>query len=758
MRFSWLDWSIVAVFLAVVGVSAAYSRTLVRSVSDFLAGSRVAGRYLLTIAGQMGALGAVTIIAQWEASYQSGWGGTFWAVILAPVWIVVTLSGWVVYRYRETRALTLAQFFEQRYSRRFRVFAGLLAFLSGVLNYGIIPSVAARFLIHFAGIPEYGVTVGGFSLSLTYALLMALLLGIALWITLEGGQVTVMTTDVIQGILCLLFAVVLTFYCVSHVGWNHIAGAVAMAPDPEHSSMIHPFKTSNVQDFNVWYYLIATFSAFYSCMAWQGTSGYNAAPRTPHEARMARVLATWRSGTLMLVLGFMAMAAYAVMHHPDFSALAASAQIRLDAIGDPAVRKQMIVPVALSEMLPAGLLGLLAAIVIAAAITTDDTYLHSWGTIFIQDVVLPLRKGVALPPREHLRWLRWAIAGVAVFAYLFSLFLVQRQMLLMFMATMGSIFLGGAGSAIIGGLYWKRGTAAGAWAAMGTGLVCSIGAIALQYGAPFHHEEIRIQAPQAVEVRVNGREALPSRTEPGIWSARFDLWRANEWQSCDVVVRVPEAGLSTNRMHFAYGPQAPALRPKHPASKTISEGGWRVLSHPTPIQWIPSDRSPAERAWYYVRSRSGQILYFWSMLAAVLAYVLVSLAQRRVFNLDRLLHRGAYADAGSSGAAAAPVRGWRALVGIGNEFTRGDRVLYYVTLAWSVGWILVYLVLIVWNALRLQPDSFWIGYHRIKFYIYFALGIGTTVWFTFGGARDLLRLFRDLRALRRDSNDDGSVH
>ena len=49
--------------------------------------------------------------------------------------------------------MTLAQFFEMRYSRSFRVFAGLVAFLSGIINYGIFPGVAARFFIALCGFP-----------------------------------------------------------------------------------------------------------------------------------------------------------------------------------------------------------------------------------------------------------------------------------------------------------------------------------------------------------------------------------------------------------------------------------------------------------------------------------------------------------------------------------------------------------------------------------------------------------------------------
>src|SRR5204862_2567345 len=110
-------------------------------------------------------------LSKFEMVMISGFTLTFWNALLAPVLLLVAVSGFVVYRYRETRALTLAQFFEMRYSRRFRLFMGMLAFTAGVLNYGIFPAVSSRFFVYFLGLPER-VQIIGLNVP-TFAMIMA---------------------------------------------------------------------------------------------------------------------------------------------------------------------------------------------------------------------------------------------------------------------------------------------------------------------------------------------------------------------------------------------------------------------------------------------------------------------------------------------------------------------------------------------------------------------------------------------------------
>ncbi len=471
---SGLDWAIVAGLLAVVIWGAIASRRYMQSVADYLAANRSAGRYLLTMSNGLAGVGAITIVANLEMNYVAGFSMSWWGMSMSVFVLAVTASGWVVYRFRQTRCLTLAEFFERRYSRNFRVFAGIVAFVSGIINFGIFPAVGARFFIHYCGLPT---EVNWFGLTLpTFPLTMAVLLSISLWFVFAGGQIAVIVTDFIQGLFVNVAFVVVTVYLLAKIGWDRVFEGLAHAP--ENASMINPFKTGHVEDFNFWFFLIGIFGFVYGVMSWQGTQAYNASATNAHEAKMAAVLTNWRGFPQNLLFVFVPIIAFTVMHHPQLGSEADSVSLLLEGVGGEAVRNQLRTPMVLAALLPVGLLGAFAAVMLAAFISTHDTYLHSWGSIFVQDVWLPLRKK-PLSPKQHLRALRLSICGVALFIFIFSLLFEQSDYIFLFFAITGAIFAGGSGAVIIGGLYWKRGTTAAAWAAMLTGSGIAVGGIVM---------------------------------------------------------------------------------------------------------------------------------------------------------------------------------------------------------------------------------------------------------------------------------------
>ncbi len=474
-----IDWIILAVPLAGIFLIARLTARTGGSVAGFLSAERCAGRYLICNARGEASTGAISAVAAFQLYYNSGLTVVWWNQLALTATLFLALTGFVIYRYRETRVLTLAQFFEIRYSKSFRVFTGLIAFLAGVINYGIFPGVSARFLVHLCGLPG-SFTAAGVTIP-TFIPVMVLGLGYALFLSLSGGQITIMITDCVMGVFSGILYLVICIVMLQLFDWNQISTALADQP-PGHS-LLNPFDSSAIKDFNIWYVVFGIFLSIYGTMAWQGGHAYNSAAASPHEAKMAGVLGNWRNLTIMLFLLLLGICAYTFLNHPDFSKEAEIVHGRLETIADPQLRDQMRVPLALAEILPVGIRGMLGAVMLFAWVAVDSSYLHSWGGIFIQDVILPFRK-TPFTTETHLRLLRWAISGVAVFGFFFSILFRQTEYIFMYFAVTGAVYIGGAGAAILGGLYWKKGTVAGAWTGLLVGSSLSVGAILFKQWRP----------------------------------------------------------------------------------------------------------------------------------------------------------------------------------------------------------------------------------------------------------------------------------
>ncbi|HIB06153.1 MAG TPA: sodium:solute symporter, partial [Candidatus Marinimicrobia bacterium] len=465
---------------------------------------RTAGRYLLSVSSGIAGLGAISVVMYLEMGYVSGFSLAWWGLSQGIIILILTMSGWVIYRFRSTRCLTLAQFFEKRYSRRFRIFTGIIAFVAGIINFGIFPAVGAQFFINYCGLPDsfLGLPV--------YPMVMIFLLSISLYFVYTGGQIAVIIADFFQGIFATFVLIVVVLYLFFSVGWDQVEESLEQTPIKlaheeieslqsdqsfsgltemeqnkqineinekyENSSRINPFKTSHVEDFNFWYFLIGIIGIMYSSMSWQGAQAYNSSAKSAHEAKMGAVLAGFRGLPQGLFFLLVPVLIYVFMNHADYQSVADTVNFSLGELETETLKSQMRGPLVLSTVLPVGLLGAFAALMLAALVSTHDTYLHSWATILVQDVIMPFRDK-PFDKDTHLKVLRYSIFGVAVFIFLFSLLFQQNQKIALFFAITAAIFAGGSGAVIIGGLYWRRGTTAAAWTAMIVGAVVSVGGV-----------------------------------------------------------------------------------------------------------------------------------------------------------------------------------------------------------------------------------------------------------------------------------------
>lgn len=463
---NFLDWTIVFAFLALLTAVALASARYNRSVADFLAANRCGGRYLISAADGMVAFGLTSVIMFFEMYYKAGFTAQWWQLGLGPIVTAIYLLGWVYYRFRQTRALTLLQFFEQRYSKNFRVFLGILSFVVFIITMGIMPATGARFFIYACGLPD-AFSLMGFTVPM-FHFLTALLLAIALFFTFTGGQIAVMITDFLQAMFCNVVFLALMVLFIAQIPWNTFIEGLSFAP-PD-ASMINPFKTAQTKTYDFWFFVIWGFNFLFMFPAWQGVQAYSCAAKSPHEARMARILGNVRGIVTYNGVLLIPIVAYVILHHPQFQHIAQIAFSRLSGISDDYYRSQMTVPVAISKFIPNGIYGLFIAAMVGTMIASMDSLLHAWGSIFVQDVIVPFRK-TPFSPQTHIWLLRIAIFGVALILYLISIFYKQSQDIWLFWAIISCFYYAGAGAALIFGLYWPRGTTSGAWAGLISGII-----------------------------------------------------------------------------------------------------------------------------------------------------------------------------------------------------------------------------------------------------------------------------------------------
>lgn len=741
---SWLDWGILLVPLISVYILAFYSRRYIRSVADFLSAGRVCGRYVLGVADTASALSVISIIAYVEVQYRTGFALAFWNNLLLPVLIIMGLTGYCTYRFRETRAMSMGQFLEMRYSRSLRIFAAVLRSGTEIFGNVILPALAARFFIYFLGIPAqlefFGMTWP------TFPCLMAVLLAMALVIVWMGGALALIITDALQGMFCFLLMAAFAVFVLWKFPWtsdivpvmtNRVAG----------ESFLNPFDIEQLRDFNVFALLLSIWVAIFHRASWIG-NGSSSAARSAHEQKMAGLLGMWRSSLATVFYVLVAVAVLVVMNHADYASMArgirneivtrvtsevgveptagktlvarAAAipeQRRIPGVDAPASEKdnldtpyldnareilgdspegnrkfqefrtlyhQLMLPVAMRQTLPTGLLGAFSLLMILAMISTDDARMFSSALTIAQDIVLVIRKK-AFTVAGHVRMVRLVTLGVALCFFVGSLYMAQLDYINLFLTLASMMWLCGCGPVMIFGLYSRFGTAAGAWSSLIGGVVWAGGSLFIQRN----------------------------------WANMvYPFLAENSW---------------TEAVGFFL---EMASRPMHPYIV------WKMDAVKCPV--------------------NSYELYFIGMLITLVLYCAVSQATcRQPFDLAKMLHRTPV-DRDEKSPAPTPIRESLAsrLVGITPEYTRGDKILAWGVFLFTFVYTFIgcFIGVIVWNFFSPWPSEYWGNYFRIVSVIVPGiLAAFTTVWFCWGGIRDLRRMFRDLAERQCDDADDGRV-
>ncbi len=789
-----IDWIIMVVpFAAVLGI-AIYAKRYARDAVDFLAAGRVAGRYVISVGDVAASLSVITIVANCEQTYRAGSAMGFWNILAMPLGMLLSLSGYCVYRWRATRALSFGQFLEMRYNRTFRVFCAVLRNLTEMVANAIGPAIAANFFVYFLGLP-HSITVFGHAVP-TFALIVGFCLVFAMLAVWPAGRISLLVTDTVQGMLSYPIFALVAAWIFFKFDWAGTMEPV-MTNRVSGESFLNPFDIDRLRDFNLFALGVSLMGTLLQRASWFGNDTSNAG-RTPHEQKMAGVLGSWRNGYAYTMIGLVTLLVITVMNHERYvlpgehgafsshgTRVALVGKVAAETVPDPTVRDriaaalealpprlqeeplsqlsnndtpyidaarriindnvpdalrdeaaavaagerapspelaavqganakqaqkvrtlygQMMLPVVLRQILPVGIVGLFGLLMLMLLVSTDDSRIFNAAATWVQDVVLPFRK---TPPdsRRHIALLRWSSFAVAVFFFVVAVFFSQLDYINLFTQILCAVWLGGGGTVMVFGLYTRFGNVVGAW--------CSI-----IFGSGF---------------------SLVGLVTQRVWASHVVPWLSLH-------------GWTEGVFRFF----ADLSRPLNP---------W--------VDWsfgFNSGESTLEQALQLFREKlfiNSTEIYGLSMVLSVAAYCLGSwialkCGRCQKFNLDALLHRGENASvkAKDRGVAAFATRTLQRLVGIDDEYTRGDKIIAWTSFLYIIVWRIGFATLgvLLWNMANPLPAAWWGDYYYVMtLCIPMVLGMVCTIWFIWGGVRDLIRLFHDLGARVRDASDNGYV-
>jgi len=466
-NFSRLDWCIVIGYLLVIVAVGVYIRRYISNVTDFI----VAGRGLktfLAVATMIGTeLGLVTVMYSAQKGFTGGFAAFHIALAAAIVTAVVGLTGFIVVPLRRMKVMTIPEFYEKRFGRNVRILGGIILAFSGILNMGMFLKAGSIFVM---GITNIGVTdiTSDMQLGLGTELkiIMTVLLGCVLLYTALGGMVSVVVLDYIQFVVLSFSLLVTTVLAIRYLGWHNVIETVSERKGAAGFNPFHPPPEGFGTSYVIWMF----FLGLVSCAIWQ-TAVIRAC--AAESIRVVKKLYIWSSiGFLIrfLLPYFFGICAFVfiVQREPLRGIFLpegtkASSDIIL-----------MAMPVFLSQVLPAGLIGIVSAGMLAAFMSTHDSYLLCWSSVLTQDVVAPwFKKG--LSSKARLLLTRIFIVAIGIFILVWGLWYDLGQDLWDYMAISGAIYFTGAIALLVFGLYWKRASKVGAYLALICGFLALIG-------------------------------------------------------------------------------------------------------------------------------------------------------------------------------------------------------------------------------------------------------------------------------------------
>ncbi len=466
-NFSTLDWIIVIVYpLISVGIGL-YVRKLVTNMKDFV----VAGQGLgvcLGIATLTGTeLGLITVMYSAEKGFVGGFAAFHIAVASGIVAFVVGATGFIVFRLRDMEVMTIPEFYERRFDRKTRILGGVMMALGGILNMGLFLKVGAMFIVGITGMSAE---------SWALPCVMFFLITLVLIYTCLGGMISVVISDYVQFVVLSFGLLVASALALYHFGWSNIFDTVQQTMGDK------GFDPTVAEGEFGWEYIAwMAFLGLVNCGLWPTAVARALAMKSAHAVKRQYMFASISWMIRFLIPYFWGICAFVLVTQTD------ALQTLFFPAGYPppdplpegvtAMNDLYAMPILLGRVLPVGLVGLVTAGMVAAFMSTHDSYLLCWSSVLTQDVVAPIREatGRSLSPKARILLTRVFIVVIGIYVLYWGLIYKGDDDIWDYMTVTGAVYFSGAFALLVGGLYWKRASSTGAVLALLAGFTAILG-------------------------------------------------------------------------------------------------------------------------------------------------------------------------------------------------------------------------------------------------------------------------------------------
>ncbi len=439
-HFSWpVDGSIVGIYLLATMVAGVMVRKYVGKVEHFLVAGREMNLYLGIASLAATEFGIVTCMYTAQNGYDKGFSGATVGVLAALGMFLVGITGFCIKPLRDSGVMTIPELFRTRYGTRVQWLSGVVIVLGGLLNMGVFLRVGGEFLA----------VVCGFNLGKLQLVMTILLVGVAFY-TILGGMLSVLVTDFLQFVVMSAGLIIITLLILYEHGWNELVGTVQSHYGDGGFS---PFASPSMG----WPFIVANFvTNTAAALTWQTQIARVLSAKNARTGQRIYVGTSFFFVCRFLIPGIWGIAALAALTPAAFAILPPE---------QLANKSLYAMPIYLSSHVPIGLMGLLIAAMLAADMSTDSSYMLTWGSVIYNDIMAPFRK-TPWSDAKGLLWNRFIVAMIGIFLLVYGLWYKLEGNLWQYLQTTGTIYLSSMATLLIAGCYWKRANSWGAYAAI----------------------------------------------------------------------------------------------------------------------------------------------------------------------------------------------------------------------------------------------------------------------------------------------------